>query len=109
MSKPTEKVTVILSHNQEVAGKAHKAGDEVEVNSRLARVLQSRGSAQTKAAADAATAAKDTSSATLTELHALAEQRGVNLGGASRKADIQAALDAAPETPAATAEKGGKR
>lgn len=107
MSKPTEKVTVILSHNQELAGKEHKAGDEVSIEPRLARVLTSRGSAQTKAAADAAAAAGDTSSATLTELHALADQRGVDLKGATRKADIQAALDAA-QTPAASAEKGGK-
>lgn len=108
MSKPTEKVTVILSHNQDVAGKAHKAGDEVEVEPRLARVLVSRGSAQTKTAVSAASAAEDPSSATVSELRALAEQRGVDISGASRKSDIQAALDAAPKTPAPAAEKGGK-
>lgn len=101
MSKPTEKVTLTLSHNQEIAGEEHKAGAKVEVDSRLARVLVSRGAAKAPV--------KAPSEATVADLRALAEQRGVDLKGVSHKADIQAALEAAPAIPAATAEKGGKR
>ena len=110
MSKsPEEKVTVILSHNQDLGGKPRKAGDTAEVEPRLARVLVARGAAQTKTAADAASAAADPESATVPELKALAETRGVDLSGTSKKSEIQAALDAAPDTAAAPAEKGGKR
>lgn len=109
MSKSPEKVRVILSHNQEIDGKEQKAGAEVEIDPRLARALKSRGSVQIKAETVAKEAAADPEAATVAELRALAEQRGVDLSGATRKAEIQAALDAAPETTAAPAEKGGKR
>lgn len=46
MSKSTEKVKVTLSHNQEIEGKERKAGEKVEIDARLARVLKARGSAQ---------------------------------------------------------------
>lgn len=108
MSKSTEKVAAILSHNQEIDGRERKAGEKVELDPRLARVLKARGSIQIEADARATAAAVDLQSATVDDLRALAEQRGVDLTGISRKADIQAAIDAASETPAATAEKGGK-
>lgn len=46
MSKAPEKVKVTLSHNQEIDGKARKAGEKVEIDARLARVLKARGSVQ---------------------------------------------------------------
>lgn len=101
MSKPNGKVRAILSHNQQIDGEERKAGDVVEIDPRLARALKSRGSIQTVEEAPA--------DATVDDLRALAETRGVDLSGATRKAEIQAALDAAPKTAAATAEKGGKR
>lgn len=108
MSKPNEKVDLILSHNQDVAGESKKAGEEVSVDPRLARALVARGSAQRKQSVAAEKAAKDPEAATVAELRALAEQRGVDLKGVSHKADIQAAIDAVPENTAASAEKGGK-
>lgn len=109
MSKPTEKVKVTLSHNQEIDGEEYKAGDEAEIDPRLARALKARGAVQIEADERIAAAAEDPEAATVSDLRALAEKRGVDLTGTTRKADIQAALDAAPETPAAPAEKGGKR
>lgn len=109
MSKPTEKVQVTLSHNQEIDGKEREAGEKIAVDARLARALKARGSAQLDSDVRAAAAAQDADAATVDDLRALAEKRGVDLTGVSRKADIQAALDAASKTPAASAEKGGKR
>ena len=49
MSKSTEKVAAILSHNQEIDGRERKAGEKVELDPRLARVLKARGSIQIEA------------------------------------------------------------
>lgn len=108
MSQSTKKVAVTLAHNQEINGEEREAGDTVEVDSRLARALKARGAAQIDAEKRLAATAAAPQAATVDELRALAEQRGIDLAGASRKADIQAALDAAPKTTAAAAEKGGK-
>lgn len=107
MSKSTEKVKVTLSHNQEINGTERKAGETAEIDPRLARALKARGSVQIEAEKRVAAAAEDPEKATVADLRALAEQRGVDLTGVHRKADIQAALEAAPETPA-PAEKGDK-
>ena len=110
MNQSTEKVAVTLSHNQAVNGVEHVAGDTIEVDPRLARALKARGAAQIDSEARAAAAAAAApQAATVDDLRALAEKRGVDLAGATRKADIQAALAAAPKTAADSAEKGGAR
>ena len=109
MNQSTEKVAVTLSHNQAVNGVEHVAGDTIEVDPRLARALKARGAAQIDSEARAAAAAAAPQAATVDDLRALAEKRGVALAGATRKADIQAALAAAPKTAADSAEKGGAR
>lgn len=40
------KVKAVVSHNQEINGKKHKAGDQVTLDAKLARVLAGRGSIQ---------------------------------------------------------------
>lgn len=65
MSKSPEKVKATLSHNQEIDGKARKAGEKVEIDARLARVLKARGAAQidetkTKAAPASGAASSNT-------------------------------------------------
>ena len=109
MNQSTEKVAVTLSHNQAVNGVEHVAGDTIEGDPRLARVLKSRGAARIDSEVRAAAAAAAPQAATIDDLRALAEKRGVDLAGATRKADIQAALAAAPKTAADSAEKGGAR
>lgn len=37
------KVNAVVSHNQEIGGKKHKAGDKVQLDAQLARVLAGRG------------------------------------------------------------------
>lgn len=39
-----KKVKAVVSHNQEIDGKKHKAGDSVSLDANLARVLAGRGS-----------------------------------------------------------------
>lgn len=38
------KVKAVVSHNQEIDGKKHQAGDPVTLDAKLARVLAGRGS-----------------------------------------------------------------
>ncbi|PMC76408.1 hypothetical protein [Brachybacterium sp. UMB0905] len=38
------KVNAVVSHNQEIDGKKYKAGDKVQLNAQLARLLAGRGS-----------------------------------------------------------------
>lgn len=38
------KVKAVVSHNQEIDGKKHQAGDHVTLDAKLARVLAGRGS-----------------------------------------------------------------
>lgn len=46
-------VKVVVSHNQEIDGKEHKAGDKVSIDHALARVLVARGGVQFDSAKDA--------------------------------------------------------
>lgn len=59
-------------------GKRYLAGDELDVSDAVAERWQKRGIAR----------APDLSDLTVAELKSLAEERGVDLTGASRKAEI---------------------
>lgn len=52
MAKTKNTIEVLVSHNQEINGKAVKPGDTVSVSPRLAKVLASRGAVQFKSDKD---------------------------------------------------------
>lgn len=58
MSTKTDKVTLILAHNQDFDGEPKEAGDEVDATPLVARALIARGAAQAKAQTKSKAAAK---------------------------------------------------